>query len=165
MNRQVVGEGIFTNRWDRISGTVQHIEGDGSRVVISPRKRRATITVELDGYAEVSLDGCRVEPAAIQPGHHLAAIGSYTGQVFRACSVRLYSDVSNPNNARDELQPPAICFWLLDTGEVVIRQVGRPGEEVLLRDHEELNALRADPERLRHLLDLAHRSELPRREW
>ncbi len=48
---------------------------------------------------------------------------------------------------------------------VVLRQVGRPGEEIPLRDQEEFDALRANPEHLPRLLDLAHRGELPRPEW
>ncbi len=48
---------------------------------------------------------------------------------------------------------------------VVLRQVGRPGEEILLRDQGELDELRSNPEYLRHLLDLAHSGELVRRDW
>ena len=164
-NRRVVADGILTNQWDRISGTVQRIEGEGSRIVINLRKRRASVTVDVGGCAELLVDGSCAEPGAIQPGHHLAAIGTYEEGAFRACSVRLFSDVKSAMNARDPIQPPGIRFWLLDTGEVVIRQVGHPGEEILLRDQEELNALRANPGQLRRLFDLAQRGELPRRGW
>lgn len=48
---------------------------------------------------------------------------------------------------------------------VVLRQVGRPGEEILLRDQGELDELMANPEYLRYILDLAHKGDLPRRDW
>lgn len=164
MSKQIVAEGMLLNPWDRISGTVQCIDAEGSRVMITPRKRSVTVTVQVDDCAEISLDGRGAGIGSIQPGYQLAAIGRYMGQLFQARCVRLYSSARNPDNAsRESIRPPAIVFQLLDTGEVLIRRVGHPGEEVHLLDHEEFEALMANTEQLRLLHDPAQMDKLPRR--
>lgn len=89
MSKQIVAEGILMNHWDRISGTVQRIEGKGSRVMITPRKRSVTVTVQVDDCAGISLDGRGAGIGSIQHGHQLAAIGRYVSQLFQARCVRL----------------------------------------------------------------------------
>lgn len=166
MTREIVAEGMLMNRWDRISGTVQHVDYEGSSVLICLPRRRAKVVVRVDDRTGIWLDGQGAGTGAIQLGLQLAAIGKYEGRAFRACSVRLYSRKSSPANAPiDPIQPPAIYFWLLNTGEVAIRQVGRPGEEILLPDHAVFDALRADPDQLRLLFDRAHSGDLPRGDW